>query len=1031
MSLDCYPFGDQRSIGLNEQPMAIDVAYDDDLLICVTDNCNTISVYDLSTSINGDHLIKKLTLGENIVIDQVIYCRTGDYIACVGHNNGQLSLYTIFDWRPQENGDKQPVIEELDVASFNSIEQDDVTMRRDKLNSISSCQMSGNMAASYGDLVQVYKLSDLPGDSKVGEDEIITDDIIIDVEPTGVQAKSRFTHIISVKLSMWAMSIKLVENYLSITAVDHVQVLKLDLLTIQIPSDLTTDCITWNLNTKRLVKLPTLMHNTSTNLSSYHICHPLELLGPASESMACRVECHIFSKGYFQNQLEAFVMLCKQFDFDKDPVKVTHLQPIYLSSLEDQKRLSKSISSTLSAATTNNSDHSIYETNQNLLMEQQTRDRQLLKSSSHHLLASVTCYVATLKNCSLYSLHGRKVCKLQTITHPDLCLDLRPDLLNVHLLTPLGLQICSTASCDSTFRYDWSSASDLNLNFVACNRTKVLTSRNFIILTSASTSVNESSMQATPVVVSEELKGFAILTNNFKSTSSMSAASACLVEFMTKPKLADLFSRIVHTVQRCDSISIRSNLLSYLHASAQLELIGKSRQLDGSDNDQDREQYQQQRLDTIRVLRLATVKLCQQLSNKKQTNVITNSRIDKVIKHLLDISFCDLAELMRRHLSPGAVDQPLDELSGGSTKTDHHQAAQDIVSFNDDEESTLGFDNYLINSRKMKSLTSEHRVDVNKDDDDDDRVDGDEQSGANYELIEIYLRHAKYSQTILNYLRDNAGDESVMCKVVTYMYEFNPRLLVKCAQRLAGVIDQEDQRDRYKLLLTLMREKLKQLSELDSTGINRATVLFTLAIIHNSLDEREDCLHALNLIKPQNHLAITMCSNYKASHSIARLVNENYPVLFTIFLNQLSKRDWTAASEFIRLYRPGEQLQSMSVNHSNLSTIDETNGRQQNSLELTPGSSCQLSSANTSKEGHKVHDDDDDEEDLDDLFDQNTQLSVELLPIDLDELIKQTDIEQERNEQIRAQVEQTRAYIKSSINLLESKFLLSRLSENN
>lgn len=1020
MSLDCYPLGQRRTINLVEQPLALDVAYNDDLLISISDQCRTINIHDLSCDGN---LFRTFSLGKEIVLDQVVYCRTGDYLACVGDKDGEPSIHVVTEWRKALNED--PSIVEINLNRALVGNKDKLI----QLNSIDCCQNTGNLAVSTGELILIYKYKD---DDEINwRDDILNDEDsnhskaeTIKANPIGpIYSRSHdhqngpsgpkqyFEHIISVRLSICAMRICLLENYLSITAADHVQVLKLELLTLQIQSDgldgcemygirndfmmmnpfeplnyngvpsettsttttttatsrsvisdsnstttnfssftineqpqeqqlndsgmsiitinsatvhhnepeymagdpnqLADDCITWNLNTKKLVKLPTLMHNTSSNLSSYHICHPLELLGPASESIACRVNASIYSPDFSQNQLEAVVMLCKQFDFDRDPVKSAHLQAVYLSSLEDQRRISKSASAMM--------DHDSG-------CDQASgcgREATLLKSADYELLASVTCFVATLANCFIYSLHGKKVLCSQTITHPDLCLDLRPDLLNVYLLTPLGLQICSSGICDFTFRYDWSSSSDLNLSFIATDRIRILTTRRFVIL------------------VASSLNG------------------QCEVEYLEKPNLSALLDRIVDTVNHCNSISIRANMLTYLHASSHLALIASNSDktsnnssdtrstVSGVDSQCNHHQGQTKTRDSIvSNLKSITIMLCKQLLQKRQTNVITNNRIDKAIKHLLDISMCGLSELMRRHLqseqekrtnchveisdsieSEGSPSMAADAGAAAdarSRRQRRRRLATRSTLVDDDAEhrKSISNDGEHYGELEAEQVENEKELFMSSDEDEADKpLDSD------YELIRIYLKHSKYSQWLLDYLVSISRDENMIRRVIDYIFEHNPRLLIKCAQRYPLVVSENDEDDdehfdrassmtsssesesrsrsngggevgggRTAFCMNILVEKLEQLVEFDSTGINRATVLFTLAALYNSLGDTQKCLAALGQIKPLNHLAITMCSNYELSQSIVGVVCENYPDVHALYLRQLSKRDWFAKS---------------------------------------------------------------------------------------------------------------------------------------
>lgn len=807
MSLDCYPLGRRRTINLIEQPLALDVAYNDDLLISTSDQCRTINIHELSSQNNEATLYRSISLGQDIVLDQVVYCRTGDYLAFIGDKNGTTSVYVVIGWRKE-----QP---KIIVLNLNKAARKTKSEKPSHLNSIDCCQQTGNLAVSNGELILIYHQQ---GD------------------------KQEFEHIISVRLAISALKICLLENFLAVTATDHVQVLKLELLNLQIQSEGLDGCITWNLNTKKLVKLPTLMHNTSSDLSSYYICHPLELLGPASESIACRVSASIYSPDFSQNQLEAIVMLCKQFDFDRDPVKSTLLHAVYLSSLEDQGRISRSASALMDLDDSGCDQASLCSGSE---------AATLLKSSEYELLASVSCFVSTLANCYVYSLLGKKVVCSQRITYPDLCLDLRPDLLNVYLLTPLGLQICSSGICDSTFRYDWSSSSDLNLSFIATDRIRVLTTRRFVILIACSVDGHE-----------------------------------CEVEYFEKPDLYELLDRIVDTVNHCNSISIRANMLTYLHASSHLALIASNLSCEkattcaaGQTIPPNKQQQLEKKHSIVSNLKSITIMLCKQLLQKRQTNAITNNRIDKAIKHLLDISMCDLSELMRRHMQP------------------QQQQREELF-------------NFMV------------------EDDPDKPLD------ANYELVSIYLKHSKYSQRLSDYLVSISQDENMIRRVIDYVFEHNPGLLIKCAQRyplFEGDENDDDDHDdnnadhqvapssvassvstssaapaaaaaaatgcgRTAFCMGILVEKLEQLVEFDSTGINRATVLFTLAALYNALEDRQKCLAALGRIKPLNHLAITMCTDYELSLSIAGLVSENYPDVYALYLKELSKRDRFAKS---------------------------------------------------------------------------------------------------------------------------------------
>lgn len=609
MSLDCYPLGARKTIALKEQPLALESAYNEDLFISVVDQCQSIAVFDLSKQ----KLISSFRIGYEVLVDELAYCPAGDYIACIGHKNGLLSIFTAFDWRSTISDNNATTLNRLRVSelSVNVIERETQDFRA-KITHLDCCRRSGNLAVCCGDVILIYRYIE---DGKYQVSHI----------NATRQNCSYFCHMISVKLSLWATQVRLTENYLAVSSVDHVQVIKLELLTLQIgqANDYVSNTsawslngnrkqITWNLNTRKLVRLPTLMQNTSSNLSSYHVCHPLELLGPASESIACRVSAPIYLSDYCQNQLEAVVMLCKQFE--KGFVKSVSIQPVYLSQLSELGRLNIS------------SKHMQVTADDNFFEQADTNQRKLLKSEDYNLLVSVTCVVTTLTNCFVYSLHGKKVVRSQTISHPHICVDSRHDLLNMYILTSLGLQVCSTGDCDSVFRYDWSSSADLQLSCVPMHRSRVISTKNYLILVPSS--INGS----------------------------------CEIEIFEKPDLHVLNKRILHVVDRCDSISVRANLLTYLHASAQLQLL---------------EAVPSMSADVGCVLQGTTLMLCKQLLQKKQTNPITNSKIDRAIKHLLDTSKCDLEELIDKLQAKSGdysdhedkemlLGELIDESSGGS-----------------------------------------------------------------------------------------------------------------------------------------------------------------------------------------------------------------------------------------------------------------------------------------------------------------------------------------------------------------------------
>lgn len=1167
MSLDCYPLGAKQIVSLPEQPVAINVSYHDNLFITVTNHCHTIQVYNLEAADDREKLYSHIKLEDDILVEQLVYCQHGDYMAFVGDKNGYLKVYAVSGWRnkPHCSSDQACIIEiEIQLESESNADSNE------RLLCIDACHRTGNLAVGCSSSVLIYR-------------------------HTNVNSKLSFAHIVTINLSISPRKINLLENYLAVIAVDHVQVLKLELLTLQLQSDsfdveqqtvsngilstptmsktsevsptaasnlsrannvggqvrtvaneadrsrqnhsqvlqdvvppdnqsrtatnsststtigLTTcslvsesnsettatnfssitcgaaedglelnnsdmsiitiqnqqqqqqvldaaaialmvtndqsndDCITWNLNTKKLVKLPTLMHNTSTNLSSYHVCHPLELLGPASESIACRVTASIYSTDYCQNQLEAVVLLCKQCEFEKDPVKSLHLEAIYLSNRDAQRRVCQHRNTHLSSnqsATTNVADiepsaahitSSSFGNAQcpnpagNHLLAHDLVDYRsdsehlgLLKSSQYDLLASVTCFVATLTSCFVYSLNGKKVAKLQSITYPDVCLDFRPDLLNVHVLTPLGLQICSNGICDSMLRYDWSSSADLNLSFIATNRIRVLTTNKYVLLVASQ--------------VSDATDG------------SSSSGDQCVIEYMEKPKLEELHSRFLHVLNRCSSVSIRSNMLTYLHASTQMSI---SCDLSGCKKNDPA--IRGTNFDVIAMLKSVTIMLCKQLYLKKQSNVITNSRIDKAIKHLLDISYCNLGELMSRHLS-----SLIDNVCSSNQLLKAHTCFQSQVSLCGANDTTTGNvvrnevsdENDVSSEKTSYALTNQNRSStanaVGGSGEDSNRVGAGadldalsnsyEQSvDADYELIKIYLKHAKHSQCLLDYLLSQSANEQVCARTIGYIFEHNPRLLIKCAQRYpidASKIDGNDVKQQQVALATMHRrimwllvDRLKQLAELDSTGINRATVLFTLAILYESLGERQQCLRSLEQIKPFQHLAITMRSHHELSHSIAPVVQEKYPEAYELFLAQLAKRDPAAVSKFEPI---GKEQSTRRVSNRNKSPEKSTrsNGIGGAPMLLVDDDEARDGFGGATAES----DDDDDEADDESVYERKLRLFSEIPPSEIIDMLASVGFDS--SEATPEAHEATRAHIKASINLLESQYLLARLNES-
>lgn len=1158
MSLGCYPLGDRSSLSLEAQPVSVDVSYEDDLFLCIVNQGLEVAIYNLKCKQSSDQsqskdpLIRCLKLGSNLVADQVIYCQQGDYIACVANSDdGKESIHIVFNWRETE---KEPEFRELDFRAALSLptrgplgdirgprttksvsrgNNEDWAeeflgdhMTESELISVDCCQKTGNLAISCCDIVQIYKFTGGTIDDEINGKSVIP-----------------FEHIISVKLSISALSISFVENYLSIRASDHVQVLKLELLTLQIQSDgfdccdtpcamggqcsasgsgnasnpttngdrlanntnnnhnhnnntttttttattnshgsnhnsscnidyntmMNANCvqsgshhgisfneraeITWNLNTTKLVKLPTLMHNSSTNLDSYHICHPSELLGPASETIACRVNSSIFSPDLNQNQLELVVMLCKQFDSDNERLLSAQLEPIYLTNT--------------------------------MIAEQM--ELRLLKSNRYESLASVNCFVNTNNYCHVYSLHGKKAFKLQTIIHPDQCLNIRPDMLNAYLLNPLGLQICSLGSCDQAFHYDWSSSGDLNLSFVGTDRRLVVATRNFIILVS----------------------------NSHQS-------SGCLVEFMKKPDLVNLHSCILYTVSHCDNNSIRTNLLTYLHATCHLALAIEA------NGEVANKQTSTSTSKVTDILKQVSIQLSKQLLHKKQTNVLTNNLIDKTIKHLLDISQCDLPELVKR--TKLINQEQVDSRKRSNSKKLIKKFADLDLNLSDleiqNESKTNGNNKHP--STQLAQETNDSFAAAIADNDIQAIETLNDFDALDHELIKIYIKHAKYSQTLLDYLVSEAHDYEKSAWLISLLFEHNPSLLIKCAQRypltlsglgqnnlatkakttintivaetsnamspgadLGSQIGSEQHSNSMEKQATgqtsattgvaaatatapamhLLVDKLKLLAELDSTGINRATVLFTLAILYNALGERAKCLAALDHIKPLNHLAITMRSNWEVSHSIAGVVRQRYPDFVSTMGTSIASSGNNMANKSITTTTNNNNNSSILSASSKCSRQntdnEEVDDEDDATLTSCSSSSSQIHKLNNEPELMQSANDDDDDDDHElasgDSYERKLKLVAELSTSQLLDLLSEQDgpIEREKRKIMLANLnndvdidefmpgtcnnnvnlqdheldleleeEAERNLLEASINLLESQFILERLREN-
>lgn len=609
--------------------MALDVAYRDDLLIVLTDSCRSITIFDLNASSRVDEeqkgealIVGKFTLPEYVDVERVVHSETGDYLACMGQLDGLLTVHTIFNWRCDGSAPDQ---EQLSLEI--TIDLDEDQTKSERINWIDCCQRSGNLAVSCGDSVLIYTY--LNACESTHESSL-----------SAAAGRGRhFNLSVSFKLNMWALQVCLVENLLGLTAFDHVQVLRLELKPSRSSSNASdstyqligsepssSDASSFDMIQNRtatsvsdnnnqqaedleltlaannasasaasadepqswaelLASSPssdsqkpraaaTLMHDTSSNLSSYHICHPLELLGPSKESNACRVRGALAnSQERHRNQLEITIMLCRQFDLDQDPVKSSQMQAVYLSGELDA---CSSIRCDLNANVMPDSTENNIEA-----------QAPFLKSQHHQRLASVTCFVSTLASCFVYSLLGDKVTRTQMITFPGLCLDLRPDLLNVFLLSPFGLQVCSNGTCDRLFHYDQSSSAELNLSFVATtDRVRMTSTSRYIVLVSCA--LNDQ----------------------------------CQLEFFEKPSLSSLYTRISATFSCCHSAAVRLKLLTYLHASAKLALLTKGQK------DCDTE---------LDILKASTALLSQQVAEKQRSNelVQVDDLLDRKLRALI------------------------------------------------------------------------------------------------------------------------------------------------------------------------------------------------------------------------------------------------------------------------------------------------------------------------------------------------------------------------------------------------------------
>lgn len=998
MSLQCYRLEGERRFNLSQQTISLNVDYESNRVFTTTDNCRSITELDLNTENNKGNspTVAKHTTLPGIVIDDIVFCRAGNYLAYTGHkanNATRSSVYIVSNWN-KANGQEQEDLIELDVNEQHQ-QNNYETNNKLVLNSIDCCQMTGNLALNCGTIVRIYEYYKHSNNQSSPEQEQTTLDFSDHTMTTGSSHQSNrqhasgriFKHLLDVKLTINCVEMKFLENILALSTSDHVQILKLELLTLQIQQPATYDSvvlnstlldhqncsgcstithpdrpttpfidfpfaspgfsssttttrrtttttassqsnsssimsdyslmtddnsptkqcidkvqgaydtfnsanceattskddgdfITWDLNTNKVIKLPTLMHNTSPYLSSYCVCHPMELLGPASESIACRVSGEIYSPGYNGNQLELVVLLCRQFD--DEHVKCIYLQTMYLASTTNQlcccdrkQDMHVSAISTEYTSLVGGEYHEMSRTDINGkdYHNETSFDvanpyppavggNSFLKSSCHRDIATMSCFVSTLTNCYIYNLHGKTVTHCHTITYPDSCLDVRPDLLNVFILTSIGLQTCSNDVCDTFFKYDWSSTKDLNLDFMATtNRVRVLSTRDYVVLVSC-----------------------------YNADSSLSRE--CEISYFKKPSLLELYNNVRHIVARCNSLSVCSNLLTYAHA---MVLLGIHRMqtrdcvdnsvVDRPDHDDDnRESSKNYSADLSKLLRQCALELSMQLLKKRQTNSLTNIRINKTIKHIFNISSCDLGYLIEQlELSDHNNDRTASYLAGFDDRSDD-----------------------ITNSWQSDKATNEQRL-----------LDGrqmlaEQRANNIQELVKVYLKHANFNQQLVGQLINSCHSLNISRRLIDYLYEINQRLFMKCALRYCSMADSQgttiiatttdasndnDNLAKFRTqMIELMIQKLQQLAEFDSTGIDRATVLFALANLYNLLPgSAAKCCELLDRIQPINHLVMTLCSNYRlllppTKDGISSVIIDNHPQLYSLFLEQLSKR---------------------------------------------------------------------------------------------------------------------------------------------
>lgn len=151
-----------------------------------------------------------------------------------------------------------------------------------------------------------------------------------------------------------------------------------------------------------------------------------------------------------------------------------------------------------------------------------------------------------------------------------------------------------------------------------------------------------------------------------------------------------------------------------------------------------------------------------------------------------------------------------------------------------------------------------------------------------------------------------------------------------------------------------------------------------------------------------------MCSNHELAQSIVGVVNQHYPDVFELFLSQLAKRHPEAARDLARAHR-----------HAGTSASAHTPDGQLSQLGQQP--------ANTGVAHHEL--DAADEDDEKGLFERKLKLVAEIPPLELADLLADDELagEPEPHDDDGPAL---RAYLNTSINLLESQFILARLCDN-